>query len=252
MPTTSEWNDVDLAAKELIGNWKTFDCFAWHGSPDDADERCIIYTENRDSGSLEKSNSAAIAEELKPFLENGDIVSESHNHWACGWVDGYSILVYRDGKPTEAFRKYCELRARLDDYPVLDEEDFSERELEESLEIIKEIGRGHIIEGVDDDYWTDKVYRKLNFSSPESIRSKEVYEAIVELGFCAQDELPITKFPSHVIRTVMSRLDGLDSEGCKNVLKEVIQAMFDSNGRPHSQVEEIEMILSENNLWAQT
>jgi hypothetical protein len=51
-------------------------------------------------------------------------------------VDGFSIRVYRDGQITDAFRTYHDLADRLADYPVLDEEDYSRREYEATLENI--------------------------------------------------------------------------------------------------------------------
>lgn len=68
--------------------------------------------------------------------DNPDVVPEHHSHWACGWIDGHSIRVFRDGDITDAFRAYHELAQRLADYPLLDEEDFSRREYEATLENI--------------------------------------------------------------------------------------------------------------------
>jgi hypothetical protein len=61
-------------------------------------------------------------------------MAEHHHHWAVGHVDGYSIRVFRDGRITEAFEAYHALAQRLADYPVLDEEDYSRREYEATLE----------------------------------------------------------------------------------------------------------------------
>jgi hypothetical protein len=74
-------------------------------------------------------------------------MEEHHNHWACGWVDGYSIRVFRDGQVTEAFRTYFNLQQRLADYPVLDEDDYSNRVYEATLANIADaawqVGRDH-------------------------------------------------------------------------------------------------------------
>jgi hypothetical protein len=43
-----------------------------------------------------------------------------------------------DGEITAAFRKYHELSEAMDDYPILDESDYSERELEATLENIEQ------------------------------------------------------------------------------------------------------------------
>jgi hypothetical protein len=67
------------------------------------------------------------------------VVFESHSHWAVGHVDGFSIRVFDgDGEITEAFRKYHELAEAMHDYAILDEEGYSERELEATLENIED------------------------------------------------------------------------------------------------------------------
>jgi hypothetical protein len=126
--------DLEEAAIEAAGNWKRFNCFVWYRDRelDDADNWAIIYTHNRDSGLLEQSNAAVITKVVLPFTEAGDpdVVFESHNHWAVGHVDGFSVRVFKDGKITDAFRTYHKLAERMDIYPILDENDYSEREVE--------------------------------------------------------------------------------------------------------------------------
>lgn len=130
--------DLETAAKQTAGNWKQFECFVWDRERDleDADNWCIVYSHHRDSGLLDQSNADAIEEAMQPFTEgrNPDVVAEHHHHWAVGWIDGLSIRVYRRGKITKAFGAYHELAQRLTDYPVLDEEDYSRREYEATLE----------------------------------------------------------------------------------------------------------------------
>lgn len=128
--------ELEAAAREAAGNWQHFDCFSWHRASDlnDPDNWAIVYTHHRDSGLLELSNSEAIAVAMTPFIEKGDVVAEHHNHWAVGWVDGYSIHVFRRGHITRAFRTYHELTQRLADYPILDEEDYCQREHEATIE----------------------------------------------------------------------------------------------------------------------
>jgi hypothetical protein len=132
--------ELDEAARRAAGNWRTFDSFSWHRGweLDDADDWAIFYTHNRDSDLLAQSNAAAIAEALEPFTDatDPDVVFESHSHWAVGHVDGMSIRVYRDGETTDAFRRWHELAERLAEYPVLNDEDYSRRENEATLENI--------------------------------------------------------------------------------------------------------------------
>lgn len=127
---------TDLAS-ELVNNHARFESFGWFDRPEDCERWTIIYTHNRDSGLLDLSNASVIDAALEPF-EGSDARQESHNHWACGWIDGWAIRVYApDGTITPAFRAYAALKARLDDYPFLDEDDYSRREWEAALEAIE-------------------------------------------------------------------------------------------------------------------
>jgi len=125
---------VEEAAKELVGNWMSFGDFSWDRSNEleDADQYCLVYTHNRDSGLLDQSNAEAIAEAMKPFLDR-DVFEEHHTHWAVGWIDGYAIRVYHRRKITRGFRTWFDLQQRLADYPVLDEDDYSSRVFEATL-----------------------------------------------------------------------------------------------------------------------
>lgn len=155
--------DIESAAKEAAGNWMEFDCFSWDKANEleDSDQFCIVYTRHRDSKLVEISNAEAIAEAMEPFLDQ-DVFEEHHTHYAVGWVGGYAIRVYRDDQITDAFRTYHELQQRLADYPLLDEEDYSSREYEATIENIGEaawrVARQYDLP----DDWEVAVYRWLS------------------------------------------------------------------------------------------
>lgn len=133
--------DIEQAAQKAAGNWQNFRSFIWRRDQElaDAEKWAIIYTSHRDSGLLDQSNAAFIAKALKPFTEGDDpdVVMESHSHWAVGHIDGFSVRVFDgNGEITEAFQVYHDLAQQMDDYPILDESDYSERELEATLENI--------------------------------------------------------------------------------------------------------------------
>lgn len=138
--------EEELADKayEIAGNWKHFESFCWHGEPEDSLNWGIIYTHNRDSRLLELSNAGEIAKVMAPFAEGDDpdVVFESHNHFAVGHVDGFSIRAIKNSEPTEAVKKYLELVARMEDYSILNESDYSERETEATEENFEEAVRG--------------------------------------------------------------------------------------------------------------
>ena len=186
--TCVDWSDVETAAKDMSGNWRAFDSFAWHRAYDleDADNWAIAYTSNRDSGLLAQSNEEAINEMLDKYTEGDDpdLVFETHSHWACGHVDGFSVRVYRpDGTITEAFTEVCGIQERLADYPLLDEEDYSEREWNATLENYRsEIGhyRSDLPDG-----WESEVYR--HFSDNGEYQYIENRDD--QGGYCPQEKL---------------------------------------------------------------
>jgi hypothetical protein len=140
MTTHTSDSELERAAGEAAGNWKRFDSFGWGRAFDliDADQWAIFYTHHRDSGLLDQSNAEAIAAAMTLYTEGDDpdVVFERHSHFAVGWIDGFSIRVLRDGLPTEAFSAYSGVANKLADYPVLDEDDYSRREHEATLDNI--------------------------------------------------------------------------------------------------------------------
>jgi hypothetical protein len=126
-------------AKELVGNWRKFESFGWSSAPDDARNWCIVYTEARDSDLVDQSNASVVEAALEPFWDDdSDVQRERHRHWACGWIDGWAIRVYdQDGSLTPAFEAYAALHCALQDYPLLDEDDFSRREYEAAIDAIE-------------------------------------------------------------------------------------------------------------------
>lgn len=125
--------------QDSAGNYRKAQNFCWHDMPEDADERALVYTVNRDSDLLTRCNAKVIDEAMAPFVEDGSVTIEHHNHWACGWIDGYSIKVLQPHVPvdndgisfysidhkffvlTPAAQKWNELAERMNNYPVLDE-----------------------------------------------------------------------------------------------------------------------------------
>ncbi len=137
--THIDWSDIEAATREMAGNWKKFICFVWYRASDleDADRWMIWYTSHRDAGLLEQSNEKAINERLAPFAEGDDpdVVFECHSSSLIGYLGGFSLRVVRpDGTITDVFREFCRIKERLDDYPILDEQDYGEREYEATLE----------------------------------------------------------------------------------------------------------------------
>lgn len=131
---------VEEKAEEAAGNWMQFQDFAWHTQPDDAENWCIINTSDRDTVDIRtQSNEAVLEKEMEPFLGNGDCTILHCRHWAVGFTKGFAIRVKdAEGNITDAFRKWCENMMALEDYPVLDDTDNSQREFDAQHEAIEE------------------------------------------------------------------------------------------------------------------
>lgn len=91
----------------------------------------------RDSDALGRSNFRCFAASLKALPEvkewQGEfspVTIERSSHWACGWVD-YLVI---DPECGAAVALADELRGKLEDYPMLDESDWSEEESKEADE----------------------------------------------------------------------------------------------------------------------
>jgi hypothetical protein len=104
----------------------------------------IFLGRNRDSDCLTNSNfeqglkavRAVMSKESISDDENEDCATVqvvSENHWACGWVKWIAI----HKSDTTALECASGLLDRLDNYPVLNEEDWSEREHEQAGEVWK-------------------------------------------------------------------------------------------------------------------
>lgn len=90
--------------------------------------------QSRDSDCLEQSNFAVMLAALGGESETVIVVRESH--WAVGWVEWIAVHEL----DTVALAKADEQCARLELYPVLDEEDWSRREFDEQYETWENAG----------------------------------------------------------------------------------------------------------------
>lgn len=92
---------------------------------------------HRDSDALQRSNYEVIYQDmLKRFPDDTDYTPCSH--WLVGWFDHLTIrLIDENGLETAASEAIQEWLRKLDDYPVADEEHFSNTEYEEQLETIR-------------------------------------------------------------------------------------------------------------------
>ena len=159
--TRRDWSDVAAAAKQLAGNWQKFECFCWFRSDDlpDAADWMVWYTSSPQSGLIDLSNQKEMADRLAPLAagDDPDLVFEQHSSWVVGHLDGFSIRVFRaDGSPTAAFEAFCHIQEALDGYPILDEQDYGDREYAATLDNYR--GEMWWLKGELPEGWAGEVY----------------------------------------------------------------------------------------------
>jgi hypothetical protein len=104
----------------------------------------VVATKHRDSDCLTRSNfrcmvAALAGKENKHAGAKGStalcdtVAIEEASHWAVGWIQ-YLVI---DPADIEKVKQAEQLLAKLEDYPVLNEEDWSELETEEANEVWK-------------------------------------------------------------------------------------------------------------------
>lgn len=201
--------EIYSAAQDAAGNWKKFKSFYWRNEPEEnSNDWAIFYTSNRDSDISEQSNAAAIEKIMETFCQeddngNFDCVRESHNHWAVGYVDGFAIKVFADdnGAITPAFRTWCGIQSRLEDYSILDEDDFSLREYEATIENIENVGTCYLGDKEElniTDNWAAKCFSWFGEHDSSAIEcrdgnggyptSKEMKACLNALGWLDEDD----------------------------------------------------------------
>ncbi len=94
----------------------------------------VFLGRNRDSDALTNSNFETALAAVQAVAMDGEeetVIPVRESHWAVGWVEW--IAIHQDD--TAALAAAEAIMERLSDYPVLDENDWSERETEEAGEV---------------------------------------------------------------------------------------------------------------------
>ena len=97
---------------------------------EDYSDYYVVYGRSRDSDLLTQSNWDQLEEEFDG-KEGVEIIRSGH--WAGGWVE--TILIHEDAE--DMLMKADDFAKQLSEYPVLDEEDFTNKEYESTIENIQ-------------------------------------------------------------------------------------------------------------------
>lgn len=157
MDKHKELNRVDITNQRIQEVLRRPSNFMYHG--DDRDVMFVTWAIGptlltRDSTILEQSNAAALVKHLNtdwPELVDDWRVDRA-SHWAVGWVDQLVFRAVEDDEetPTTIFKVLELWFGMLQDYPIANDSDYSEREYVAAIENIETELRA--IADLDDEY----------------------------------------------------------------------------------------------------
>ena len=93
----------------------------------------VLLSHHRDSGLVGESNFQSALKALNGESDTVKVIRSSH--WAVGWIE--MILIHESDK--ESIDKGNEIEKALDNYPILDEDSFSEMLTEKEIEMYDQI-----------------------------------------------------------------------------------------------------------------
>lgn len=207
--------DLKDAAKIAAGNWQRFPNFVWSRATEleKPEDWAVFYTHHQGSELLVQSNAASIRSALVRFTcgRRASVVFESHSHWAVRSISGFSIRVFSRKRITRAFQTYHALTVQLEQYPILDETDYSDREYAATCENIVEIARRLSSDFVLPDEWQYAVYDWLSFNREHAVENiddeggypdtEDIVAAFTALGY---------RSPSEQIEHVSVKADSME------------------------------------------
>jgi hypothetical protein len=137
--------------------------------------------QSRDSDALERSNFAAAIEMLGG--ENETVIVARAGHWACGWVE--QILVHESDK--KALQILSDIKTKLEDYPVLDDDAFSQLEYDELNESF-ESNKEYFIQSVSEYLGIEKLPKKaVEIFVNEAHQSSASYQGYAQAWVSCDD-----------------------------------------------------------------
>jgi len=133
-------------------------------------EMYVFLGRTRDSDNLDNSNFETALTELGGESDTVKVICE--NHWAVGWVEWIGINESDD----TVLQLADEMKDRLSDYPILNEDDYSQREWESYNDNVSQAVR---------DYCNDK---SLEFTDEQR---GEIADRIIQASNeCGEDTWP--------------------------------------------------------------
>lgn len=157
----------------------------------------------RDANLLEKSNCAALKKALTKLAEERPELARmwairAHTHFGFGWVEQLCFqLIDEKGALTPFYEWLYEWYAKLDDYPIADQDDLNEREYAATISNIGGEGWG-LLNGEEPEEWEREVYRWFRDNDERAIENRsgeggdpsreQMTKALRALGWLEEDE----------------------------------------------------------------
>jgi hypothetical protein len=127
-------NDLEKVAQRALTRPRNFirydrEVFSTHG--------LVFAWADRGDDLIDESNYHVMLGELKTMIENGDaqpedLIEGSESHWAVGHLSTLYVRVYENDCPcgefTAIFKHAASMVLAIEAYPILDDEDHSQRE----------------------------------------------------------------------------------------------------------------------------
>jgi len=128
----------------------------------------------RDSDLIWQSNADTMIELLNEHPEfNDEWAVESMNHWLCGWAEHLTFRVFNEnGNQTPVCAFILDLLEQIKEYPILDEEDHSDKQYALTIEVLENNFSDLVKETAPKD-WPNKLYTYLWDNHPGEVDNIE-------------------------------------------------------------------------------
>ncbi len=134
------------------------ECTDFGSSLKDRDDWLVCIGRNRESDHADESNFACALKRLGGESDTVEVVR--FGHWACGWVEHIFVHPSREADAQA-------IVDAIDDYPILDEDDFSEREMNAAFQSWTEYGCREFAEAMQSEFDLLDSTRSLLEKAPE-------------------------------------------------------------------------------------
>ena len=210
---------LNAKAKYILSESKHIPDFGYHGDLDLGGTWAFTFGVCRDSGQLERSNWEVISSDMiKKHPQSVEITR--CNHWAVGWVDYLTVkMIDKNGRITRAGLDVLDWYEKLADYPLADEDHYSDLQWEEGYDgALQSIRYDHPTNMIDDlpENWVGLIYEWIHENDQDSLDEavndnegwldKDTIETACEaLGYLeseeeSEPEKPMSRIPFHAIR----------------------------------------------------